>query len=127
MTNDDLLQEHKKRMAKIKRQNTEAKYRAEEEAERQKFKPKKKKITASKLALFVMLMVCLEIILFAEYVMYHTGDLSALITLIGIPASMAVVIWSYYSKSKAENTRNGIVYETAMRELDNDEEEGVVG
>ncbi|MZT65214.1 hypothetical protein GT674_04240 [Blautia sp. BIOML-A1] len=36
--------------------------------------------------------------------------------LLGIVASLAPVIFGYYSKSRAENTEGGIVYETAMKE-----------
>jgi len=35
--------------------------------------------------------------------------------LIGIPVALAPIIWGYYSKSKAENTSGGIVYDMAMR------------
>lgn len=43
-------------------------------------------------------------------------DLSQAYALLGIVASLAPVIFGYYSKSKAENTEGGIVYETAMKE-----------
>lgn len=126
MTNEDLLQEHKKRMAKIKRQNTEAKYRAEEETEKKKYKPTKKKIATSKIVLAVMFAVCIEIIIYSQWAMYRLGDLTALITLLGIPACMTTALVSYYHKSGKENTSGGIVYETAMREFESNDEE-VVG
>ena len=47
--------------------------------------------------------------------MVELKDTSALYVLLGIPAAMAPIIWAYFSKAKAENTKNGIVYETAMR------------
>ena len=42
--------------------------------------------------------------------------LSALITL--CQAGNAVVLAAYYSKSKAENTKGGIVYDTALGQTD---------
>ena len=42
--------------------------------------------------------------------------LAGVYALLGIVASLAPVIFGYYSKSKAENTEGGIVYETAMKE-----------
>lgn len=127
MTNEDLLNEHKKRMAKIKRQNTEAKYRAEEEAERQKFKPKKK-IETSKIVVAVIFMVCIEIIVYSQWVMYRLADLTALITLLGIPACMTTAAVAYLNKSAKQNTKNGITYELAMLEKQHElEDEEAVG
>lgn len=45
----------------------------------------------------------------------YTGALPYLTALIGaLQAATAVVLGAYYSKSKAENTKGGIVYDTAM-------------
>lgn len=127
MTNEDLLNEHKKRMAKIKRQNTEAKYRAEEEAERQKYKPTKK-IETSKIVVAVIFMVCIEIIVYSQWVMYRLADLTALITLLGIPACMTTAAVAYLNKSAKQNTKNGITYELAMLEKQHElEDEEAVG
>ena len=123
--NDAMLREHKRRMAKIKQKNVEAKYRAEEEAAK-KFKPTKKKIATSKIVLAVMFAVCIEIIIYSQWAMYRLGDLTALITLLGIPACMTATLLSYYNKSVKENTSGGIIYETAMREFESNDEE-VVG
>ncbi len=44
-----------------------------------------------------------------------TGSLPYLTTLIGaLQASTAVILSAYYGKSKAENTRGGIVYDAAF-------------
>lgn len=50
------------------------------------------------------------------YESHRLCDLSQAYALLGIVASLAPVIFGYYSKSKAENTEGGIVYETAMKE-----------
>lgn len=77
---------------------------------------KLKKPSTSKLVLLGAVLICVEIVLFCEYMMLTTGDLSSMYVLIGIPASLSPVILGYYNKSKAENTANGITYELAMRE-----------
>lgn len=50
------------------------------------------------------------------YESHRLCDLSQAYALLGIVASLAPVIFGYYSKSKAENTEGGIVYETVMKE-----------
>ena len=77
---------------------------------------RKKKMSASKIVLAAILLICVEIIIYAEIAMYSLGDLSALYVLIGVPASMAGVAWAYFSKTKVENSEGGIVYETTMLE-----------
>lgn len=79
-------------------------------------KRKRKTLSTSKIALMAMMLVCLEIIIYAEVAMLKLGDLSALYVLIGIPAAMAATIWGYFSKTKVENSEGGIVYEQAMLE-----------
>lgn len=45
----------------------------------------------------------------------YTGTLPYLTTLIGaLQAATAVVLNAYFAKSRAENTRGGITYDTAM-------------
>jgi len=79
----------------------------------------KKKITTSKVILFVMIILCIQIVVFCELMMDKYGDLSAMYALIGVPATLVPVIWQFYSKSKAENTKDGIIYDMAMREYEN--------
>ena len=124
--------EHAQRMKKIEQQNTVKRYREEENAA--KYKPKK--ISASKLIMFAMIMLCLEIIIYAEFIMYTLRDTTALYVLIGIPATLTASIWAYSIKSKAENTQGGLVYEATMAEiaqaqqqedLDIQDDDGAVG
>lgn len=79
-------------------------------------KRQKEKITTSKVILAAILLLCVEIIIYAEIVMWKLNDLTSLYVLIGIPGALAAVIWGYYSKSKAENSVGGITYEVAMLE-----------
>lgn len=104
-------------MKEIQRDNL-AKERARKlREEKRKGKIKHKLPSTSKLILLGMILLCVQIVIFCEYAMMTLCDTSALYVLIGIPAALAPIIWGYYSKSKAENTAGGIVYDTAMAEM----------
>lgn len=102
-------------MKVIKRMNQSKEREMKLRKEREKYGFKLKMPSTSKIVLFVSLVICLQIVFFCERLMVELKDTSALYVLLGIPAAMAPIIWAYFSKSKAENTKNGIVYETAMR------------
>lgn len=84
--------------------------------EKRKGKTQHKLPSTSKLILLGVIILCVEIVIFCEWAMVTLYDASSMYVLIGIPAALAPIIWGYYSKAKAENTANGIVYETAMLE-----------
>lgn len=107
--------EYKSRMKSIQEENKSKERELNLKKESEKYKRKFKLPSTSKIVLFVSILVCLQIIYFCENIMTESGDTSALYVLIGIPATMAPIIWAYYGKSKAENTVGGIVYETAMQ------------
>lgn len=106
--------EYTAQMKALKKMNESKEREIELKKERNKYGFKLKLPSTSKIILFASLLICLQIIFFCERIMVDLGDTSALYVLIGIPAAMAPIIWSYYSKSKAENTMGGIVYEQAM-------------
>lgn len=76
-----------------------------------------KKPAWAKIMMTIMIIICLEIIIYSEIAMWSRYDLSALYALVGVAASLAAAIWAYCEKSKAENTKGGIVYEKAMQEV----------
>lgn len=84
-------------------------------AEQDKYKKKFKMPSTSKIVLWAVILLNIEIILFVEHAMIKWGDFSAAYALIGIPATLIPTVWGYYSKSKAENTVGGIVYDMAMK------------
>ena len=106
--------EYKRKLKKV-----ELKNKSDERKEKLRAKKNKKysSLSTSKVVLFTMILICLEIIFFAEYAMISMQNLSAMYALIGIPAALVPIVWGYYSKSKAENTVGGIKYETTMAEL----------
>ena len=104
-------------MKQIQRENV-SKQRADNlKAERNKYR-KNKKFSTSKLVLGAMILLVFIVAIWFMYESHRLADLSQAYALLGIIASLTPVIWGYYSKSKAENTEGGIVYESAMREQD---------
>ena len=106
-----------KKLEKIKEKNKEKAFKQKLKEEKLKYKYKRKLPSTSKLILIGAVLLCLQIILFCETLMWKTGDLQAMYVLIGIAASLASVCLGYFFKSKAENTTGGITFETAMEEL----------
>lgn len=104
-------------MKKIQMKNKQKERRKKLRLEKNKCKPKLKLPTTSKLLLIGAVLLCLEIVIFCEYVMFALQDTSSMYVLIGIPASLIPIILGYFYKSKAENTSGGIVFETAMSQM----------
>ena len=109
--------EYNAEMLRIKHENESKarlrKLRAEKAKGRQK---KSRNIPTSKLVLWAMVILVFGIAIWFMYESHRLCDLSQAYALLGTVASLAPVIFGYYSKSKAENTEGGIVYETAMKE-----------
>lgn len=105
------------RMKKIQAENLSKERLRKLKAEKAKGKTKRKLPSTSKLILLGVILLCVQIVFFCEHAMMTLYDASSMYVLIGIPAALAPIIWGYYSKSKAENTQGGIVYDSAMEEL----------
>lgn len=109
--------EYNAEMLRIKYENESKarlrKLRVEKAKGRQK---KSRNIPTSKLVLWAMVILVFGIAIWFMYESHRLCDLSQAYALLGIVASLAPVIFGYYSKSRAENTEGGIVYETAMKE-----------
>lgn len=110
-------QEYEDALWEIKRKNQEKRRKQRLKEEKNKYKQKKKLPSTSKLILIGAVLLCLEIIVFCEYLMWKTSDLTAMYVLIGIAASLASIVLGYFIKSKAENTSGGLIFESAMEEL----------
>lgn len=80
-----------------------------------------KKPNTSKLIVFVVFAICLQILWFSEHMISLTGDTSYMYTLIGIPAALIPTILGYYAKASKENQVGGITYDTAMCNLESQE------
>ena len=107
-------QQYKDQLAKIELQNRQILLRRQLWAKRLEVFPKIKLPSMSKLIVILMVISYFGIIIYTCYEMHVQCDLSSLYALIGISASMSAVIWGYFSKAKAENTRGGLTFESAM-------------
>lgn len=106
-----------KELKKIQLKNQEIEFKNKLKVEKNKHKHKFKLPSTSKLVLLVVFLMCIEILIFSQYAMIKTGDISAMYTLIGVPVTLVPVTLGYYWKAKNENTAQGLVYEERMYEL----------
>lgn len=63
----------------------------------------KKFPTTSKIFIALLIFICLQIVIFAEWAMIQTNDLSSMYVLVGIPAAVSPSLISYMIKSRDEN------------------------
>ena len=122
--------EFNSRLKKIQEKNKSKERKKMLKEEKAKYKSKRKFPSTSKIVLFAVFLLCIEIVIFSEYAMIVLADASAMYVLIGIPTTLVPTIIAYYHKSRIENTKNGIVYDMAMLEkeqqdVDCDESEDV--
>ena len=83
----------------------------------------KKKIAFSKIIFAGVSIMTISVVIFSCKMMYVTGDLSPLAYLIpSVFAELATATGFYYKKAERENTKGGIVYDSAMAEKVNNEE-----
>ena len=89
----------------------------------------KEKITFSKGVFIFMIANCIVIEVYSLVAMFFFGDLSSLSALIAAVVGECITTIGYYVKAGKENTKDGIVYETAMKkleyELENNSDEAV--
>lgn len=120
--------EYNAEMSRIKHENESKARMRKLKAERAKGQPRKsKKISNSKLVLWAMVALVFCIAIWFMYESHRLCDLSQAYALLGIVASLAPVIFGYYSKSKAENTKNGIIYESAMKQMQENSDDNSEG
>lgn len=83
----------------------------------------KKKIAFSKIIFVGVSIMAISVVIFSCRMMYMTGDLSPLAYLIpSIFAELATATGFYYKKAEKENTKGGIIYDSAMAEQEYNEE-----
>lgn len=82
----------------------------------------KRKISTAKLGLWFIVGNCTIIEIYSMIVMAYLKDLSALYTLITAVVGESMAYFVYARKAEAENTKDGITYELAMRDRDAQEQ-----
>lgn len=114
---------HEREIAKIKKENEYQKLLNEQKELRNKYK-RKIKLSTSKLFMLLIFLNCTAIEFFSGYITYKammvtmTVDMSALVALIGAVVGESLSFLIYCQKAARENTRGGITYETAIRQMD---------
>ena len=119
--------EYEKRLKQIQAKNLHKLRKRKLHQERRKYNIRLKLPSTSKLVLMGVFLICIEILVFAEYAMISLGDTSAMYALIGVPAALIPICLGYYNKAKAENTIGGITYEQAFAQKHQANEDGTVG
>lgn len=102
------------KLEKAKRRNETLEYKRKLREERMRYWPKFVKPATSKIALGVSTVLCLETLIFCQFMIIKTGDTNALYAMVGALFTFMGTVISYYVKSTRENTKHGITYETAM-------------
>lgn len=103
-----------KKLKRMKKRNVYLKQKYKILGDKEKYKITYKLPSTSKLILWVVVLFCLEIVIFSEWAMIKTGDTSALYALIGVPATLIPTVLGYYHKAAKENCEGGVVYATTV-------------
>ena len=113
-------QEYNEKLKQIKERNKQIEMKRNlKEAKVKRFQLKKP--NTSKLIVFVVFLICLQILWFSEHMVNLTGDTSYMYALIGIPTALIPTVLGYYAKASKENQVGGITYDTAMSNLETQE------
>lgn len=105
------------KLAKLQKRNESIERHRRLREERMKYWPKFVLPSTSKIVLIVAALFCVEILIFCQYMIVKTGDTNALYAMVGALVSFVPIIIGYMVKSTKENTSGGIVYETAMAQI----------
>jgi len=105
------------KLAKLQKRNENIERRRKLREERMKYWPKFVLPSTSKIVLGISGLLCLEVLIFCQYMIIVTGDTNSLYAMVGALFTFMGTVISYYVKSTRENTKSGIVYETAMAQI----------
>lgn len=115
-------EQFRKKYEKEKERNLSIERKRKLKEEHNKYK---KKPSMSKILLVTVIIICIEVLAFCEYAYFLNPDPSCLGSVIGSIVTIVSLILGYFWKSKAENTSGGIVFETAMANMANFDDEAV--
>ena len=107
------------KLAKLQKRNECIERKRKLREERMKYWPKFNMPPTSKIALWAGFLLMLEIIIFCQYLAIKNCDSTPLVGVVGGIGGWMSMFFSYNKKSTVENSRNGIVFETAMLEKQN--------
>ena len=109
--------QYNSKLAKLQKKNKSKEYKRKLREERFKYFPKFVLPSTSKIVLIVSAILCLEILIFCQYMIVKTGDTNALYSMVGAVFGFMGIVLGYFVKSTKQNTTGGITYETAMAKI----------
>lgn len=115
-------QKYEAELEKIKERNKQIEMRQNLKAAKISRFHKFKKPSTSKLVLFIVFIISIQIIIFGEFMAVRTCDTSYMYALIGVPAALIPTILGYYHKSRCENTVGGITYDMALSQISQEDD-----
>lgn len=123
--------QYNSKLAKLQSRNRSIERRRKLREERLKYFPKFVLPSTSKIVLMISAILCLEVLIFCQYMIVVTGDTNALYAMVGSLFTFMAIVLGYFVKSTKENSKDGIVYETAMAQkqasIENNINEEAVG
>lgn len=109
------------KLAKLQKRNENIERKRRLREERMKYWPKFIMPSTSKIVLIVAALLCVEILIFCQWMIVKTGDTNSLYAMVGVIMSLASIVLGYFVKSTKQNTAGGITYETAMANMKQNE------
>lgn len=109
--------QYNSKLAKLQKRNESIEYKRKLREERFKHFPKFVLPSTSKIVLIVSAILCLEVLIFCQYMIVKTGDTNALYAMVGSLFTFMGIVLGYMVKATKENTKFGITYETAMAQI----------
>ena len=110
--------EHELKRIKAKNKQRERKRKLREEQLKALPHFKLKKPRTSKMVLWTVIIICIQILWFSEHMASVTGDTSFMYALVAIPASLIPTVLSYMKNSRVEH-QMGQFENSEMETLDN--------
>ena len=92
-----------------------------------KYGKDKEKVSTTKIVLAFLIFNMVVIEVYSLYAMLALGDLNALPVLITAIVGECISILGYMVKASIENKKGGIIYETAMKQLEDNKDEDIAG
>ena len=94
--------EFEKKLAQIQQKKRQYEMKKELREAKRRF-PKLKKPRTSKMVLWTVIALCIQILWFTEHMATTTGDTSFMYALVAIPASLIPTVLSYMKNSRVEH------------------------
>ena len=125
MTNEEFKQE----LEEIREKNKQHEMKHRLRKERMKGLPhfNFKKPRTSKMVVWTVIGMCIQILLFSEYMAVKTGDTSFMYSLVAIPAALLPTVLSYMKNSRIEHQMGQFENSGEMSAYNSDNNSEIIG